>query len=440
MYVWWTMVFLKLIHHPLLAGRLVSVTTGALSAIGIYFLGTEIFHNKRVGILSSLLYVLYPFALVYDKLALYDSMVAMFTIWALYLEVLFVRKLRLDIALILALVIGGGMLTKTSAFFSLALIPFALLLFDFSQKRLKERLANFVLLSLVVVVLANLYYGVLRLSPFYHIIGEKNDVFVYPLGQWVHHPFRFFFGNFHGLMSWLIGYASIPILVLVAISFVVSFKYWREKLLLLAWFSAPFVFLALFGKVLYPRFILFMSMPLLVMAAFSFDALFQIVKKPAFTILIFIVFLSGFLIKDYFLLTNFAIAPIPASDKNQLLNDWPAGIGVKPSVAYFTKQAETQHIFIATEGTFGLMPSAYEIFLEKNPNISIKGIWPIDHTPPGWLLSKARQMPTYMVFYQPCNTCGLTGEAPSTWNVTKVLQYPYYNPNRYFTVYKVNPK
>lgn len=440
MFVWAAMVVLKLVHEPLLAGRLVSVATGFISAVGMYFVGAEVFRNKRVGILSSLLYVFYPFAMVYDKLALYDSMVAMFIIWSLFVEVLLIRKMRLDIAFILALVIGGGMLTKTNAFFALAMLPFALLIFDFSRKHIKKRLITYSGLMAVVAVLATLYYSILRLSPFYHIIGEKNDVFVYPLSQWIHHPFHFFLGNLHGLFVWLVGYMSIPILILVIVSFIISFKFTREKLLLTIWFLAPFVYLALFGEVLYPRFILFMTMPLLAMAAFSLDTLFRLVRKPGFTVLVLLVFLSGFLIKDYFLLTNFTKAPIPEADKNQLLNDWPSGIGIAPSVAYFEKQAQNQHITIATEGTFGLMPSAYEIYLIKNPNITIHGIWPTNNLPPESLLETAKKMPTYMVFYQPCNSCQEIGEAPVGWPVTKVMQFEHYNKGRFFTVYKVNSK
>src|SRR5438132_251717 len=40
-YVWITMVLLKLIHDPLLAGRVTSVIAGFITMIGLYFLGRE---------------------------------------------------------------------------------------------------------------------------------------------------------------------------------------------------------------------------------------------------------------------------------------------------------------------------------------------------------------------------------------------------------------
>src|SRR5476649_1693273 len=52
MFVWIAMLLMKPIKDPLLAGRLVSVISGLLSTIGIFFLAKEIFKNNKIGILS----------------------------------------------------------------------------------------------------------------------------------------------------------------------------------------------------------------------------------------------------------------------------------------------------------------------------------------------------------------------------------------------------
>src|SRR4029079_11726665 len=96
MYVWIAMIFLKFFKDPLLAGRLVSVFAGLSTVIGLFFLGNEVFNDLgksektknleykifsfteqsvTVGLLTSFLYVIYPFGLVYDRMALYDSTV-----------------------------------------------------------------------------------------------------------------------------------------------------------------------------------------------------------------------------------------------------------------------------------------------------------------------------------------------------------------------------
>jgi len=92
MFIWLMMISLRIIQDPLLAGRVVSVGAGFLTLIGMYFLGKEIFKSNKIGLISSALYVVFPMALVYDRMALYDSLVGTFAVWALFLIVLLVRK------------------------------------------------------------------------------------------------------------------------------------------------------------------------------------------------------------------------------------------------------------------------------------------------------------------------------------------------------------
>lgn len=437
MYVWVAIIFFKVIHDPLLAGRLVSVGTGFVSTIGMFFLGWEIFKNKKIGLLASLLYTLYPFAIVYDKMAMYDSMVAMFIIWILYFTVLLVRHVRLDLGMILGMVIGAGMLTKTNADFGFILLPFSLLLFPFKKNFDKNRLYRFILFSLVALVIANAMYAVLRLSPYYYIIGQKNLTFIYSFNDFIRQPFAFVVGNTKGLGGWFIEYMTIPFLVLVVSSFFVDKKFLREKLLLLIWFVVPFTLFAFDGKVLYPRYLLSMTMSLIPLGAYALFMLQQKIKQANVKILLFVVFVSMFLVNDYFLLTNFANAYIPQSDKGQYLTDWPSGVGVNQTISFL----ESQHgkMYVGTEGTFGLMPYALQIYLYKNSDITINGFWPINSTPPQELLNAAKTMPTYVVFYQSCPSCQAVGKAPATWPVTQIFSIKKITPDTYYTLYKINP-
>lgn len=434
MYVWWDMVFMHFIHDPLLAGRLVSVLTGFITVIGLFLLGREIFKNKWVGLLTAALYVLYPFGLVYDRMALYDSMVAMFAVWSLYFEVRLVRTPKAWIAFTLALVLGGGMLTKTSDFFSWFLLPFTLVLFDFSKKERTKRFLVWLGFALLAVGLANVYYLVLRLSPFFHIINDKDAVFVYPVNQWIHHPLRFFLGNLNGLWNWFIGYMTWPALIGLFASLFVWKKYSREKLLLIIYFAAPFFALALFGKVLYPRFILFMTVVLLPMAALLIYALFDKIQHKVWAVVITVLLLALWIRADYFIVNNFAVAPIPQADLVQYSNDWPAGGGIHQIISYLGKQAQTHTIYIASEGTFGSLPTyAVEIYLGDNTNVEKGGIWPVPADIPAFLLADAAKMPTYMIFNQ-------TQVVPSGWPVKLIAKYQKGVGNSYISLYQVIPQ
>lgn len=435
-FIWIAMVMLSVIQDPLLAGRLVSVIAGFFTMIGMFLLGRELFKNTTIGLLSGLLYVLYPFALVYDRLALYDSLVAMFVVWAMYFSVLLVRYLRLDLALLLGMIIGGGLLTKTNTAFSLILLPASLLLFPFNGKFDKKKIGKWIALAAVAFVISMLMYAVLILSPYFYIIEEKNLTFVYSFNEWIAAPFAYAFGNLKGLSEWLIAYLSIPFGVLAIASFFVKKESLREKIYLLLWFIVPFMALAFFGKVIYPRYLLFMTLPLILLGAYTMSILFSVHKAKLYKMSIVLVFTSMFIITDVLFITNPVKASLPATDREQFVVGWPAGGGVKETVTFLEEKAKSERIYVGTQGTFGLMPHGLEMYLIKNPNITIKGYWPITDVPPQELLDAAKKMPTYVIFYQPCPSCDSIGKAPKTWPVTEEFQIKKAE-GTYYTVYKL---
>lgn len=435
LFIWLMMVLMKFVKDPLLAGRLVSVGAGFFTLIGLFFLGRELFKNRWIGILCSFLYLIYPMALVYDRMALYDSLVGTFAVWGLYFSVILVRRLQLDIALILGMVIGGGVLTKTSGFFSIYLLPVTLLLFDFSHKDRFKRIIKWIGLAVLATILAYMFYSILRLSPFFHIINEKNALFVYPLKEWVEHPFTFFVGNWKAIWDWLTRYMTWTVLLLVGGSFIIRSKT-KEKLLILGWFLISAISLAIFGKTLYPRFIFFMTLFLIPLAAFSLFNIYLVVRNKLLLIVLFLITFSLTFRTDYLILNDFPQASIPRSDLGQYKNDWPAGGGVKEAVEFFKEQAQKGKIYIATQGTFGLMPYALEIYLINNPNIKIEGYWPIGDTIPAKAIEESKKLPTYFFFYQPCSSCQNIGIAPATWKLDPVLQLKTGDTN-YTSIYRI---
>lgn len=439
LFIWLTALALKFFHDPLVAGRMVSVMAGFGTTIGMFFLGWEVFRNRWIGIVSAFLYVVFPFSLVYDRMAMYDSLIGTFTVWALYLTILLVRRMRLDLAFILGFVCGGAVLNKTNGFFSIYLLPFSLVLFDWRKKERVGRLIRFAAYAVVAVIITYGMYAVLRLSPFFYIINQKNAVFVYPLGEWLHHPFLQLWSNTRGLVDWYFRYVGVPFTLAALASFVVAKEYFREKVLLILWFILPYVALAFFGRLIYPRYILFMTYSLLPLIAYTIVILYSKLKRPVWLgITALIIVYSIF--ADVMILTNFATSPVPQADKGQYLTGWPAGIGVKETVAFFQQQAAKQPIFIGTEGTFGLMPEAYEMYLKNNPNVTIRGYWPVKPSTLADLEKQAAIKTTYMVFFEDCPSCQTTGVGPVDWPLKQLMQFKRIDPNSYLTVYQVVPR
>ncbi len=445
MFIWFSVLFLKFIHDPLIAGRLVSVASGFFTLIGLFFLSYELFKNKTISFLTTILYVFYPFAQVYDRMALYDSMVATFSVWALYLSVLLVKKVRLDIAYTLGFIIGAGVLTKTSNFFSIYLLPFTLVLFDFRKKPFSKRFAVWVFYAFVAFGVSYGLYNILRLSPLFEMISAKNAIFVYPFSEWLLHPFTFFIGNLHGLFSWLTEYLKFSYIVLILISLILIKKNFKEKILLVLYFLLPFTALALFGRIIFPRFIYFMSLYLLPLAAWGLNYIInealrysenknKIIATKILVPLIVFVFIWYPGLVSFQFANNPISSQIAHADNGQYINSWSAGWGVKESVNYFKTQAENKKIFIATEGTFGLLPEAMEMYLIQNKNIEIKGYWPVDIFPKE-VLSSAKKMPTYFVFYQPNHVI-----IPADFPLKLIFQVKQGDTNFYYRVYQVIPQ
>lgn len=445
-FVWINMIVMRLFDDPLLGGRIVSVICGLFVVIGLYFVTVEIFRGNKnariLGLIASGIAVIYPFLLVYDRLALYESMIAAFMVWALYAQILFIRKIRLDLAMITGFVMGGAVLTKSSGFLAVYLLPFIFLLFDFKKNDRKSRLVKAVGYLILTVVIVNICYAILRLSPFYHIINQKNAVFVYDVGSWIklttNIKIDILVSNSRGLFDWFFTYFTIPWALLVIAAFFIKKEYLKEKTLLFLWFLLPILALCFLGKTLYPRYLLFMTIPLIPLVAYSLWSLFSKLKNTLIRAILILVVVAIPLWSDYFIIFDFAHAPIPKIDLEQLINGWPAGGGIRESVEFFKEKSKNGEIMVGTQGTFGLMPAAYEIYFRDNPNVRINGFWPVESDKvPDLLLDYAQRIPTYFVFYQPCPTCEVAGIAPQSLKLTKVASYKKGSGNTMLTIYQV---
>ena len=437
LFVWLTVFSLSFFKDPLFAGRMVSVVSGLFTMIGLFFLGKELFRKRWIGLIAAAFYIFFPMAVFFDRMALYDSLVTTFCIWGLYVELLLVRYVRLDIALILGFVLGGGMLTKTNAFFTAAFLPFTLLFFDWQKKARIQRLFLWGFYAILAFVLAYMYYSILRLSPFFYIIDQKNHEFVLPFSEWINNPFIYFSGNMASFLFWILTYLTPPFVLLVLVGICFGKKHFKQIIFLVLCCVLPLVYLAFFGKIGYSRYLFFMITPLLIVAAFALVTLREYIRNSMLFIGLVLIISVWPLYTDYKILTDVAKAPIPKGDVGQYINGWAAGGGVKEAIAFFEKEGKNKKIYIATQGTFGLMPYALEIYLGKNQNIKTQGIWPIQDSLPQQVLEASTHMPTYFLFYQPCENCTAAGIAPVSLPLEKVLQVEKEKNISYLTVYKV---
>jgi len=433
LFTWIMMIFFKILKgfDPLVIGRLTSVFSGFFTLMGIMSASFLIFKNRSVMFLTGLLYIIIPFTLMYDRLALYDSMVSMFSVWSLWFSIMLFKYIKLDLALLLGMNLGLGFLNKSSALFSLLLSPVALIL-SAPKKRNIEFFRYFGFL-LIAFLLSQVMYNLLRLSPLFHMISRKNTVFIYTFSEWIQNPLAYFWGNIRGLGEWLVQYLTIPVFIMSLVSFFLNKNNLREKLLLFIWFVVPFISLSFFGKVLYPRFVLFMSIPLIMLTAYSFGYILQKYRCRLGLVILMIIFLVPSFFISFTLIRDPTKAQIPFPDRGQMIDNWPSGGGITEVLEYIRDKSESEKIAVYTEGTFGLLPYALEIYEVDNPNIEIKGFWPLESTPSPDIIRSSGEIPTYVLL-------NLSQSLPSGWNGDLVLEKSKGNiDNIKMRLYKISP-
>jgi 4-amino-4-deoxy-L-arabinose transferase-like glycosyltransferase len=445
LFMWIGGFFMQFISNHLWAGRLPSVVSGLLALCGIWVLVYELFKNKRIAWIASIIYFILPFTYLYDRMALADSMLAMSGIWVMYASLIFVKKPTLKKALILGLAYGIALLVKSPAIFFWVLTPVTLLFATFLSKRAEgespvlqlsdyffwrwskntwQTLGQWTLYYGLAVIIGQAIQSVQRVSGLYQRIAEKNLEFLITNRQFLEHPFQLTYGNMYGMSVWFLGYLSIP-LVLSAIIAILYGLYRRDKrvLYLLILFIVPWVTSATMAKVLYPRYLLYFTPPLLILISYGVHLIMRAVEKiiPAPTtiqnVVKAFVYAALFGYSLYFttlLLFNPTKAPLPLQDEEQYVTGWPSGYGV-PEVTAFLKEEYKKNgkIAVGTEGTFGLMPFALEInfhdeiYSKKNsskndPNdrpVYIEGYYPFLNVPQTMIEFAARR-PTYFLVYQ----------------------------------------
>ncbi len=373
---WATIPFLKLFpNNTLLAGRLFSVTAGFLSLVGIFTLLVYLF-DKRTAFIGSFLYLVTPYFLFYERMALVDSAVNTAFIWILFLAIILAQTIRLDIAIILGLVSGLSLLAKSSVKLFVGSVIFGPILFlDKNLKKLLSYLASFSFLYLIAIILALVLYNIQRLSPFFHFVALKNNTFIMSTEELLATPLKFFFGNLWKIPADIFAEAGLFIPLIGVFGYGLIYK--KDKklfLFLLAWLIIPYLLIALVTKVLFPRYIMFFASLLLIPAAYFVSL--QKNKIIYSSLLLLLVVSVGYY--DYTILFDYKNIPFPEVDRGQYIEGWSAGWGAQEIVAYAREKAKEKPVILIAEGNFGMIGDVLDVLLKPSDRISITAYWPIE--------------------------------------------------------------
>lgn len=387
LFMWATMPSLKLFSDPLVAGRMVSVFAGIISLFGIAFFTYVLTQNLFFSSLSALVYAVLPFSVFFDRMALVDSLLSAFGLWSLGFGALLVKKPKLDLAMLLGFAIGLGLITKSPAIFFYLWQPILFLaLFDFHPPRLRSRLAKLLIFWLITLILSQVIYNVLRLGTNFHLVGSRNQDYLFSIGEVLTHPTNPLIGNSKTTILWLWYLFTPPLFLCLFASFFSRFRkisFWVIFLCLFALLAQASV-----AKVYTSRYILFAATPLILPIALGLHELGTRLKK---TWLVISIFLLWPILLSIFIVQNPIQAQMPADMRSGYLEDWTAGWGQKEIAAYLiTRSTEGKKLVVGTDGYFGTLPDGLQIYIQGTPNITVIGGSPSIGTIPESLVNSLR--------------------------------------------------
>jgi len=372
---WGTIPFLKLFEdNALLAGRLFAVSTGLVALSGVFVTCWYLF-GKKASYIGALLYILTPYFLFYDRMALVDSGVNAVFIYIFLFSIILARTLRLDIAIIFGLIGGVGLLAKSSVRIFIGLSSLAFILFYIPSKKFVKPFVNFIFLFCVAGFISLVLYNVQRLSPFMHFISEKNKTFVMTFAEFKAAPFSNLANNIKITPFYIFSESAyiLPIIGIIGL-YLLYKKDPRLCIYILTWIIAPFLVIIFLSKVIFPRYLIFFPTIFLITASYALSQI-KNTRNLLIAVAIFIVSIVYF---DYTLLYDFKNIPFPPVDRGQYVIGETAGWGAKEIVEFAREKNKQKHVVLVAEGNFGLIGDVLDVFLRPTDNITIKGYWPLD--------------------------------------------------------------
>jgi 4-amino-4-deoxy-L-arabinose transferase-like glycosyltransferase len=373
LFMWAMMPVFKVVENPLLAGRVLAVFSGLGTLIGVFLLAT-IFFNKRVGLLAAFLVATTPYMVFFDRMALVDTLLAAFTTWSILIALLLVKYKRIDLAMVLGFLMGGGILTKTPGMFNLVMMPIAALTVNFFAKDWIKQILKVGGLFTIAIVIALAIYNALRLGPGFSSLSSRNSDYVRNPMDLLKNPLDPFIPHLRDLTSfWSVLLGPIVIILIIGIIFAVL-KRNKYAITIFLIGLGPLLIQMCLLQTFTARYLLFSVPPFLIISAFGLDNLLGYLKKNThlFTVGLVSLLLLWPLYFTFKLTTDIENAPLPDNERRGYLEDWTSGYGLPEIDSYLDEESKKGLVIVGTEGSFGTLPDGLQIYFDKNRSVVFK--------------------------------------------------------------------
>lgn len=354
LFMWFTIPFLKVFSDPLVAGRLLAVVCGFVTAITLFFIS---------GHLSApLIYLLLPFSFFFDRLSLPDSLLSLLGSLSLLFALLLARFPRLDLSLILGGILGLAWLTKSPAIFFVIL---TLMTFTIYHHRLQS--IKLFIYPLISLVLAYVIYNLLRLGPQFHQIALRNQDYIWTVSDILAHPLDPLKPHLSDIITIWTQYIGWPLILLLLLPLL--FRRQRQLVFTLGlWCFLPLLVNATFAKVFTARYIFYTLPPLIALLSLILSHL-PTKRWP--------LILGLLLVPNIPWIYRASISPqslnLPSTETGYL-QDWTSGWGIAQVADFLKSRSTSANVVVGAEGSFGTLPDGLQAYTNNISHLTVIGV------------------------------------------------------------------
>ncbi len=361
----------KIISDPLIAGRTVSVIFGLITLLGIYKTSQELF-SQKLAYIASILYIVNPLFLFFDRQALLESAISACGIWAFYFLYKLVETGNRKYAFSLGLTLGIGYFIKSNTLIFLS-VCFALLAYHLLKLKKERALKGIENLLFIFGVFLLTIFPLIMQEAFWTSLPQ-NSKYALTLSELFKFPISTWFKNISSFFEIFLVYFNPLVFVsfLTSIYLLLKSKNGVQKLFI--YFSVCVFFLLFIARSINPRYVVSFLPLSTIVTALSIN---KIITKNIITgtlITIFIIspsiIISWLLIFQpltYFdVLNKFSIH----SQKSGYVEGWTSGYGFKEVKTYLDNISKDKKIIVGVRSDAGIPENAVFAYFLKSKNVT----------------------------------------------------------------------
>lgn len=420
LHVWFIALGLPWVSDPLWAARVLAVLEGAIALYACFRIGARLY-DRLAGFLCAALYVMCPFTLFHDRMALADGPLSAFAALTLLWSIAVIQDERRFYVLLLGLAMAGAILCKMPGLLTLLTpVMAAFLLAKPPRIRVVKQLAlSYCITLTLVVVPIVIFLLTTRQLHEKSVLGENVWTWMVQVAT-----------NVQATYKWLWFYWTPPVLILAVVGFIFAVIKRNREHFLLAATSLVWIFaFIVISRVWKPRYLLPATVPALTLVAgiVTVDITPRVTRLIGLAqsaavravpgILLLVVGLFAWKV-NWLLLTNPAQAPLPRVDRDQYVELWPSGYGVAEAAHYLRSLARDYPGGIVV-ATHDFQDFKLKVSLMNEKRIAVRHLNIRGENNMAKLVAWSRRKPTFVVLNRPSSE---QPDAPELLKVADLVQ------------------